>query len=138
MTVQAFVDTNIWVYALTTKEPTRNQQAKALLCSLPRPSINSQVLRELGRVLLQKSGIDEATFRQIILVMVQTCRMVPDTTAALILASELRAKYGFSYWDSLIVAAALDAGCDTLYTEDMQHGQVIEGQLTLVNPFAGE
>ena len=133
----AFVDTNIWVYALTTKEPTRHQQAKALLCSLPCPCINGQLLRELGRVLLQKSGIDEAAFRQIILVLAQTCHIVPDTTAAMILASELRVKYGFSYWDSLIVAAALEGGCETLYTEDMQHRQVIEGRLTLVNPFAG-
>ena len=42
-----------------------------------------------------------------------------------------------SHWDSLIVAAALAAGCDTLYSEDMQDGQVFEGRLTLKNPFVG-
>jgi len=40
-----------------------------------------------------------------------------------------------SYWDALIVAAALLSGCDTLYTEDLQHGRVFEGQLIVVNPF---
>jgi len=52
-----------------------------------------------------------------------------------LLASKLRSNNAFSYWDSLIVAVALDAGCSTLYSEDMQHGQRIEGQLTIVNPF---
>jgi len=60
---------------------------------------------------------------------------VQDSLAGLLLASELRDRYQISYWDSLIVAAALDANCDTLYTEDMQHRQVIEGRLTLINPF---
>lgn len=44
-------------------------------------------------------------------------------------------RYGFSYYDSLIVAAALDAGCKTLYSEDLQHGQQVEG-LTIVDPFS--
>jgi predicted nucleic acid-binding protein len=47
----------------------------------------------------------------------------------------MEARYHLNYWDALIVAAALLAGCDTLYTEDLQHGQVIEGRLTVVNPF---
>jgi predicted nucleic acid-binding protein len=42
-----------------------------------------------------------------------------------------------SYWDALILAAALAAGCDTLYSEDMQDGQIFEGRLTVKNPFAG-
>ena len=45
--------------------------------------------------------------------------------------------YKFSYWDSLIVASALESGCSILYTEDMQDGQVIEGRLKIVNPFNG-
>ena len=47
---------------------------------------------------------------------------------------ELRARYQFSFYDSLIISAALEAGCKTLYSEDLQHGQII-GQLTIVNPF---
>jgi predicted nucleic acid-binding protein len=51
-------------------------------------------------------------------------------------ALDIVGRYGFSWFDSLIVATALDAGCDTLYTEDLQHGQVIEGKLTVTNPFS--
>ena len=44
-------------------------------------------------------------------------------------------RYRFSWFDSLIVATALEAGCETLFTEDLQHGQVIENRLTIFNPF---
>jgi predicted nucleic acid-binding protein len=50
-------------------------------------------------------------------------------------ASHLREQYSFSYWDSLIVAAALQAKATTLYTEDMQAGLVIDQRLTIINPF---
>lgn len=50
-------------------------------------------------------------------------------------AMQIEAQTQISYWDALIVAAALLSGCDTLYTEDLQHGRVFEGQLTVVNPF---
>lgn len=58
--------------------------------------------------------------------------VMPDTIAqALVLAQ----KYRYSYYDSLILATAFSAGCATLATEDMQHGQIIEGALTIRNPF---
>lgn len=50
-------------------------------------------------------------------------------------ASQLRERYSFSHWDSLIISAALLAGTSILYSEDMQDGLVVNGQLTIVNPF---
>jgi predicted nucleic acid-binding protein len=50
-------------------------------------------------------------------------------------SAEIAIRYRFSNWDSLIIAAALLANCDILYSEDMQHGQTIDGALTVVNPF---
>jgi predicted nucleic acid-binding protein len=47
-------------------------------------------------------------------------------------------RYHFSYWDSLIVASALESGCSILYSEDLQDGQVIENSLKIVNPFRGK
>ncbi|MBF0624434.1 MAG: hypothetical protein HQL82_06460 [Magnetococcales bacterium] len=61
--------------------------------------------------------------------------MVPDTLETFLCASRLREAHSFNYWDSLIVAAALEAGCITLATEDLQHGRVIDGVLTILNPF---
>jgi len=50
-------------------------------------------------------------------------------------AMEIHSKYGFSFWDSQVLAAALEAGCSILYTEDIQHNQFIEGKLRIINPF---
>ncbi len=55
-----------------------------------------------------------------------------ETLAA---AFEIRERYRFSWWDSLIVASALETECEQLYTEDLQHGQIIEDRLRIVNPF---
>ena len=63
--------------------------------------------------------------------------VVIDVSQKILLrASELRSRYKLSYFDSIIVAAALNSGSNILYSEDMQHGLVVEGQLTIINPFA--
>ena len=50
-------------------------------------------------------------------------------------AINIKLKYNFSFWDSLIIASALENNCSILYSEDMQHGQVIEDNLKIINPF---
>jgi predicted nucleic acid-binding protein len=64
------------------------------------------------------------------------CRVEIVLPSTMHLALNITERYGYSWYDSLIIAAALDAGCDTLYTEDLQHGQVIENRLTINNPFS--
>lgn len=96
--------------------------------------INSQVMREAFSNLIRKSGFLEERIQRLIRGWYQDCEIHPSNAIQHLLASELRQNHSFSYWDSLIVAAALDAGCVTLYSEDMQHGQVIEDCLTIVNP----
>jgi len=59
------------------------------------------------------------------------CESVLDEAIA------LNARYGFSYYDCLMLASALESGCSVIYTEDMKHGQVINGTLKIVNPFDG-
>jgi predicted nucleic acid-binding protein len=61
--------------------------------------------------------------------------VLPLDEATLDRAAGLAIRYQLSHWDALIVASALLAGCDTLYSEDLQHGQVFDEQLTVVNPF---
>ncbi len=62
--------------------------------------------------------------------------VILTASATITQALALAQKYRYSYYDSLILAAALSTGCETLGTEDMQHGQLIEGALTIRNPFA--
>jgi len=112
----------------------RHESAFAFLGALERPVINSQVMREAFSNLIRKSGFLEERIQRLIRGWYQDCEIHPSNAIQHLLASELRQNHSFSYWDSLIVAAALDAGCVTLYSEDMQHGQVIEDCLTIVNP----
>ena len=59
----------------------------------------------------------------------------PITDTTLIGAIDIHTSLGFSFWDSLIIKSALENGCETLYSEDMQHGQLIDNRLTVINPF---
>jgi predicted nucleic acid-binding protein len=138
MPVSEFIDSNVWLYALMqTNDAVRGdkrQRARALLAGLERPVINSQVVREVCSNMLKKAAEPEAGLLRLITDLYLKCEIHPSTEAQHLLASQLRQSASFSYWDSLIVAAALDAGCTTLFSEDMQHGRVIEGRLTIVNP----
>lgn len=139
MPARCFVDTNIWLYALTRDSSgisdTRHDLAFTFLGGLERPVINSQVIREACSNLIRKSGFVEERIQRLIRAWYQDCEIHPSNIAQHLLASEVRARHSFSYWDSLIVAAALDAGCTILYSEDMQHGQEIDDRLKIVNPF---
>ena len=138
MPVAEFVDSNIWLYALLTPDArlpdARQQRARQFIDRLQRPVINSQVVREVCVNLLKKSALDEPGLQRWISEWYPACKLHPDSEAQHLLASQLRQSLALSFWDSLIVAAALDAGCTTLYSEDMQHGQRIEGRLSIVNP----
>ena len=59
----------------------------------------------------------------------------PTGTDTILHAIDIQVNQGFSFWDSLIIASALEANCQQLYSEDMQHGQLIAGRLQILNPF---
>lgn len=130
----AWVDTNIWFYALSAGDETKRLAANRLLDSLEHPVINSQVIRELCINLLKKSSYDEAAIQELVASLYRDCHVVPESASVFLHASELRKQHSFSYWDSLIVGAALEAGCEVIYSEDMQHGLRVEGRLSILNP----
>lgn len=135
---KVFVDSNIWLYALVQSDDAQGDQgyskATSFLFGLTRPSINSQVIREVCSNLIKKSRIEETALQALVQAWYRDCEVVHSNAAQHVLASELRQDGAFSYWDSLIVAAALDAGCTTLFSEDMQHGRVVRDRLTIMNP----
>lgn len=137
VTRDAFVDSNVWLYALIESSPPDPRRAKArqLLSSLEWPVVSTQVIREVSVNLLCKAGVTEAALRELVRSWYGQCRVVEADEAQLHSASLLRERMSVSFWDSQIIAAALAAGCTTLYSEDLQHGQLIEGQLRIVNPF---
>lgn len=85
--------------------------------------------------MLRKADYPEDRLRNLLRALYQHYTVHLLTPEIFIQASELREKYTFSYWDSLIVATALENNYSILYSEDMQHGQIIETSLTITNPF---
>jgi predicted nucleic acid-binding protein len=133
MNGKPFLDTNVLVYAFTSDDP-RNEKAEALLAD--GGIISVQVLNEFVNVSRRKHqrGWDE------ILECVGVVKTLLDPPLPLTIelheaATGIAQRYGFRFYDSLIVAAALRAGCAVLHSEDLQHEQTIE-RLTIRNPFA--
>jgi len=132
MTVPAFVDTNVAIYAFSRNGEKAEAAEKALS---GKPTISTQVVNEFLNVCRVKLGMDLATRHAFARELIAGCRVVPVDTTTVKLAMNIAERQSVSHWDALIVAAALLAGCNLLYSEDMQSGQVFEGRLTIINPF---
>lgn len=133
MSDKAFFDTNILVYVVGQKDK-RTQTAEALLTS--GGVISVQVLNELANVSRKKLGLSWEEIGEALAAIRTLCPSpLPLTTDMHDVGRRIAAKYGYSMYDGLMAAAALEAECDTLYSEDLQDGQVIEGRVTIRNPF---
>lgn len=134
---RVFIDTNIFVYAKLKPETEakKHLDAAAFLHALNIPVVvSTQVLNELANVLL-KNGIAAGLARQSVRSVAQDCYVAPITLSTVEQAWTVKLRYQYSYWDSLILAGALETNCTILYTEDLQHDQVIFDKLTIKNPF---
>ena len=83
----------------------------------------------------RKNGIGDVDSRKTIDECIAKMNVLPVDVNIVKQCFELKDRYGFSYWDSLILSAALVGDCSVVYSEDMQHGQVINGKVKIVNPF---
>ena len=132
MSADRFFDTNVLVYAYS-KADHRTAAARQLL--FDGGVVGVQALNEFASVARAKLGFTWAEVQEAIEKIVILCpNPRPLSIEIHVYALNISDRYGFSIWDGLILAAALDAGCTTLYTEDLQHGQLIEG-VRIENPF---
>jgi predicted nucleic acid-binding protein len=127
------VDTNVLLYAIDLDSPDKLVIAADLLDR--EPVICSQNLSELINVLLKRWKYPKEKIGMMVTVMLDTCKFFPITQTTYLKSIELTKKYDLQIFDAIIVASAIEAGCDTLYSEDLQHNMVIEQQLTVINPF---
>lgn len=132
MTEKFFADTNIAVNTLDVDEQKRRQ---ALAVLRRHPVISTQVVNEFLNVLPGKRKPERAKAYRLAQVLMQHCDVLSVSPEITEQAMTLGERYQISHWDAIIVAAALSAGCDTLYSEDLQDGQVLEGRMTVRNPF---
>ena len=125
----AFLDTNVLGYLL---DSGRKEKIARRLAG-EQPHISVQVLNEFVAV-CKKCGKDRETAYQLTDAIANASTVHEITLSTYRLAQALATRYQLSHWDGLIVAAATLAQCETLYSEDMQHGQLI-GTVKVVNPF---
>ncbi len=113
-----------------------NKKIKSLQLLKCNQIISTQVLNENINVLFKKyKHFGNADRAEYISVLQQYCSVEIITVNTIISALAIKERYQLQWYDSLIVAAALQAGCTILYSEDMQHGLVVEKQLSIINPF---
>jgi predicted nucleic acid-binding protein len=130
---ESFFDTSVLLYLLSA-EAEKADRVETLLTESG--VISVQVLNEFTGVACRKLAMPLADIREILETVRNVCRTEPLTVEDHDRAVQVVECYKFSFYDSVIVASALRADCKILYTEDLQHRQVIEGQLTVTNPFA--
>jgi predicted nucleic acid-binding protein len=130
---ETFFDTNVLLY-LVSDEPSKADRAEALISRGGVVSV--QVLNEFASVATRKPSMKVPEVREILSTVRTLCDVVPLSIETHDLALDFVERYHLSFFDALIVATAVLAKCRTLYSEDMQHGQKIEG-LTIRNPFVG-
>lgn len=128
----AFFDTNILLYLLSSDTAKADRAEGALGAG---GVISVQVLNEFSAVTRRKLGMSIGEVREVLASIRAVCRVEPLTEQTHDLGMEISERYGFSVYDSMIAAAALLAECPVLYSEDLQHGQVLEKRLTVRNPF---
>lgn len=138
MSDRFFLDTNIFVYTLLDSEPVKKKRANELIetameCDLG--IVSYQVAHEFLNVALRPPNLmPVATAELFLSIVFKPLLGAPPSTGMYSDALQLKGRYGFSWFDSLIVAAAIAYGCKTLYSEDLQHGMKI-GKLRIADPF---
>ncbi len=141
MSGRFFLDTNIFIYTFDSREPAKQRQSLERVTEAldtRKGLISFQVVQEFLNAASRKftrplSPVD--CRRYLHQVLAPLCD-VHSSTALYDRAIELAERWRYGFYDALIISAALHGGCDRLYSEDLQHGQIIQG-LTIVNPFRG-
>jgi predicted nucleic acid-binding protein len=139
MSVECFLDTNLFIYQLEASEERKAATADRIIrkgIETHDACISFQVVQECLNTVLRKAEIplsaDET--KQYLDNVLAPLYRVPASLSLYRRALDLQSRYRYGFYDTLIIAAALNAGCTLLYSEDLQDGQRIEG-LTIRNPF---
>ena len=140
MPARFFLDTNLFVYTFDAQAPTKAKKAAQLIrraVDTGEGIISYQVVQEFFNVALRRfpQPLTVAEAEQYLITVLRPLLAVHSSPAIYLEALRIAEKHKMSWYDSLIIAAAIEGQCDRLYSEDFQHGQKIEN-LRIENPFA--
>ncbi len=139
---KVFIDTNIFIYAFLNSSKDKNDYNKHILSKEFLSSfqnnqkiiISTQVCNEYYSALL-KHKISDDEIQKSLKELISAVKATPVTQATVLSSFNLKKRYKYSYWDSLILSSALENDCKIIYTEDMKHQQMIEDKVQIINPF---
>jgi len=131
-TDRPFFDTNVLLYLLSDDNRKADRAEEIIALG---GIISVQVLNEIASVASRKLGMSYAEISDVLGTIRAVCQTQAVTVDTHERGLDIAERFGFSLYGSMIISSALQSGCDILYSEDMQHGQEIDGQLVVVNPF---
>ena len=138
MSDKVFLDTNIIIYAYSDDEPEKQERANNILEEYESQiTISTQVINELSNNLFRKFKLNAEAVEAVVLELDNNFPIVDFNLQTQLKAIKIKERYKLQFYDSMILASALENGCNIIYSEDMQNGQIIENQLTIINPFEG-
>jgi len=129
-----FLDTNVVVYSFSERDSIKREAARALV-EADGAWISTQVLSELANVLTRRLGVPVPEARERIMSIAAGCEVVLVSPPIVYEALRIKERFGYNFFDSQIIAAALACGASVLYSEDMHHGQMVDGKLSIRSPF---
>jgi predicted nucleic acid-binding protein len=132
------LDSNIVLYNHDNNEHHTHKKTTAARLLDENPVVSSQVISEYFNVMQKKHKVEKKVLIRVSVLWLEKCHIQPVTLTTVKTARQLIDKYMFQLFDGIIVAAAIEAQCDILYSEDMQHNQIINGTLKIINPFMDE
>ena len=137
MNGRIFIDTNILVYAFLENEKEKHDKAFDLLTKLGNQEaevfISTQILSELYSA-LSKNNVEHELIKNYLFEIADSMNIHSITFETIKRYLSLKERYQYAYWDSLVLASALENKCFIIYSEDMQDGQIIEKTLLIKNP----
>jgi len=132
---RAFIDTNIFVYINSDTDIDKRDKARSVLNNYD-CIISTQVTNELSNVLGRKFSKSADEIKAILTAMETVCDIAVLTLETTRSALDIQTRYNYSFYDALILSTALENNCRYVISEDLQDRQIIEGRLTILNPFS--
>jgi predicted nucleic acid-binding protein len=138
MTEKVFIDSNIFIYAYTDDDEQKHSIARDLLRNSVLNNeiiLSVQILNEFYSV-MTKYKYPHNEIKSCLNEIMEQVKVMPIELETIKQCLFIKEKYCYSWWDSLVLVSALENDCAILYSEDLQHEQIIENKLRITNPFA--
>lgn len=132
--MKIFVDSNIWLYSFMSGSSDKHQVSVSLIKN-NNVFLSTQVVNEICINLIKKSEYSEDDVTILIKNLYDRYNIFNIDKQTILQSSVIRKNYSCSYWDSLIISSALENNCKYLFSEDMQHKQIIFDNLIIIDPF---